>query len=245
MTKTTLCKFLENGELKGNFLLLNVVKKVAVGKYIVGDSSGLGMLLHDNELRKLKTNSTNKIVKPLKVNETTLKCSPKFSPLKTNEKLEIFPTKKELKEIENNCLISEEDLNDDDEYMTFEKIQEMPSGSLIQNGTFLVTNMSRIIQTKSGQYQICGLKDINSEKISINLYDKYINKLEVGKVFTASKLKKFLIKKDEKYETRPQTTKFTIFHEATKKVKSSFKNVQIADKSLDGTILGFTNILLL
>jgi hypothetical protein len=217
MAKTLLREFLDNGVLKGNFLLLNVVKKIASGKYIVGDSSGLGLMLLDNEGKEIKMNSTIRLVKPLKVNETTLKCNPKFSPIKTSEKVKISPTKKELKDIENQFEFSQEDSDDGKEYINFESIKEMTPSSLIQNVTFLVTNVSRIIQTKSGQYQICGLKDIDSNKISINLYEKYINKLEVGNVFTTTKLKKFLIQKDGKYETRLQTTKFTTFHEATTK----------------------------
>ena len=243
MAKTPLREFLDNGVLKGNFLLLNVVKKIASGKYIVGDSSGLGLMLLDNEGKEIKMDSTIRLVKPLKVNETTLKCNPKFSPIKTSEKVKISPTKKELKDIENQFEFSQEDSDDGKEYINFESIKKMPPSSLIQNVTFLVTNVSRIIQTKSGQYQICGMKDIDSNKISINLYEKYINKLEVGNVFTTTKLKKFLIQKDGKYETRLQTTKFTTFHEATTKEKSSFKHVKVADNSLEGMILGFTNIL--
>ena len=49
MSKTKLNKFLASGVLKGNFIVLNVVKKIATGKYIVGDSSGLGVLLLDEE----------------------------------------------------------------------------------------------------------------------------------------------------------------------------------------------------
>ena len=244
MSKTTLHQFLENGELKGNCLIINVVKKLADGKYIVGDSSGLGLLVHDNEGKELKLTSTIKVVKPLKVNDTTLKCSPKFSPMKTMEKVEIFPTKKELKKIEEKLDFSPGDsVNDGKEYTTFDTIQNLPPASLIPTVTFLVTNVSRIIQTKSGQYQICGIKDIESTKLSINLYDKHINKLEVGKVCTVTKLKKFLIKKNDNYETRLQTTKFTMFLQSTPRDTSSFKNVKVADNCQDGIILGFTNIL--
>ena len=241
MSKTTLHQFLENGELKGNCLIINVVKKLADGKYIVGDSSGLGLLVHDNEGKELELTSTIKVVKPLKVNDTTLKCSPKFSPMKTMEKVEIFPTKKELKKIEEKLDFSPGDsVNDGKEYTTFDTIQNLPPASIIPTVTFLVTNVSRIIQTKSGQYQICGIKDIESTKLSINLYDKHINKLEVGKVCTVTKLKKFLIKKNDNYETRLQTTKFTMFLQSTPRDTSSFKNVKVADNCQDGIILGFT-----
>ena len=243
MSKTKLNKFLASGVLKGNFIVLNVVKKIDTGKYIVGDSSGLGVLLLDEEGKELKSDSTIKIVKPMKVDDTTLKCSPKLSPIKTSEKVELTPTKAEIKEIESKYKFTTQDVNIGKQYITFESIKLMPPGSFIQSVTFLVTNMSRTIQTQSGQYQICGLKDIGSEKISINMYDKHINKLEVGDVFTATKLKKFLIKKNEKYETRLQTTKHTIIHGATENDKSSFKSVNVADESVDGTILGFTNLL--
>ena len=190
MAKTSLCHFLESGKLNGNSLVLTPVKKVTTGYYIVGDSSGLAVLEHNKNGKEIKIGTTFKLIKPLRVNDTTLKCHPNFSPVKTNEKVNISPSKEEIELIESKVNIGNEELDENKTYLNFESIKKMSPASIIPNVTFLVTNVSRIIQTKSGQYQICGLKDIDSKKISMNLYDKYMNKLEVGKVFTATKVKK-------------------------------------------------------
>ena len=79
-------------------------------------------------------------------------------------------------------------------------------------------------------------------KININLYEKLMNTLEVGRVFSAEKIRKFNMKKDGKLETRLQTSKYSVITEAPKIITSMFKNVSIADQSVDGTIIGFTNI---
>ena len=64
----------------------------------------------------------------------------------------------------------------------------------------------------------------------------------MGNIFNAEKIKKFNLKKDGIFETRLQTTKFSKFHEASLKEKEAFKNIPIADHSVNGTIIGFTSI---
>ena len=118
----------------------------------------------------------------------------------------------------------------------------MLNGNLIQKVTFLVTKSSRSIQTASGVYQICGIKDIDSKLLSINLYDKFIDSLEVGKVYTAMKIKKFNLKKDGEYQARLSSTKFSLFSEPSGEEAASFKNIQIADNHINATILGFSDI---
>ena len=55
-------------------------------------------------------------------------------------------------------------------------------------------------------------------------------------------MKKFNIKKDGEYQPRLSTTKFSAFSEPDQNEKIAFEKIQIADHSLNGTILGFTNI---
>ena len=242
MTKTTLLQFLETGKLNGNCLLLNVIRHLGEGKYIVGDPSGLGLFFHEKEGKILKLNSSIKIVKPLKVNDMTLKCSPKLGPMKTLEKVEVLASKRDQNAFEKKCETNQED-SSTKKYTNFDEIKNMPSSSIIENVTFLVTNVSKIIQTKTGQYQICGIRDVKNTKLSINLYDKNMNKLEVGKVMSTTKLKKFQIKKNENYETRLNATKFSMFIQASSTDKTAFEHVKMADNSLDGILLGFTNIM--
>ena len=240
-SKTTLQKFLESGTDSGNFISLAMVKKITSEKYIVGDASCLGLLEIKKNGKEMKIGTGIKLVKPIRINEYTLQCNPHFSPVKTLEFDNIAPKNKEIQVIEGKVEISTDDEAKDNN-LNFEKIRKMPPKTTIQNVSFLVINASRIIQTKSGQYQICGIKDIDSNKISINLYDKFISKLEVGSIITAKKISNFLLKKEGEYIARLQTTKFSILSEASPKTKLAFKNVKLADNSVSGIILGFTNI---
>ena len=189
MVKSSLQEFLETGKLNGNYLILTVVNKIEDGKYIVGDKSSLGVLDLKNNGKEMKSGTGIKLIKPIHVDKYTLQCHPHFSPAKTLENEKINPEEEEIKRIESKVKQTA-DTKQDENNLTVEEIKKMSPSTMIQKVNFLVISVSRIIQTKSGQYQICGLKDIDGIKICINLYDKYMNSLEVGKVFTAEKIKK-------------------------------------------------------
>ena len=241
MSKSSLQQFLKNGFLEGSFLSVTVVKKITNERYIVGDKTSLAVLELPKSGKEMKIGSGIKLIKPIHQNENSLKCNPNFSPVKTLDYEKLTPTKAQLKEIEKKIDITEDTIKQEN-YITLEAIQKMTPGTVIPTVTFLVTRISRIISASSGQYQICGLKDVESQTMTINLYDKFINNLEVGKVFTATKIKKFNLKKDGEFQPRLATTKFSLLSEALPKKIKAFANVKFADNSLDGTIIGFSNI---
>ena len=242
MSKSSLQQFLKNGSLEGSFLSVTVVKKITNERYIVGDKTSLAVLELPKSGKEMKIGSGIKLIKPIHQNENSLKCNPNFSPVKTLDYEKLTPTKVQLKEIEKKIDITEATIMIEN-YITLEAIRKMTPGTVIQKVTFLVTRNSRIISATSGQYQICGLKDIENQPMTINLYDKFINNLEVGKVFNATKIKKFNLKKDGEFQPRLATTKFSILSEALPKEIKAFENVKFADNSLDGTIIGFSNII--
>ena len=241
MANSSLEQFLQKGILSGNFLLLTIVKKHTTGNYIIGDKTCLGVLEHNKNGKTLKVGTGVKLIKPVKVNEYTLQCNQKFPPARTLQHDTISPDEEDIQHLETKLEMSAQNIKEE-KYLTFEELKKMPPHTMIKQVTFLVTNTSRLMDTNSGQYQICGLKDINGEKISINLYDRFMNRLEIGKVFTTQKVKKFQIKKEGNFNTRLQTTKYSTVTEATQNQNSDFQNISIADNSLNGTITAFTNI---
>ena len=124
-------------------------------------------------------------------------------------------------------------------------LQTIPHGSSVPSTLFQhqhVTNVSRIIKTKSGKYQIVAIMDIDSEKTSINLYDSNIGKLKFGEIYNITKVKKTMLRKDQATELRLLTTKFTKISEANEEDKGKFENVKLADKQIQGIIVGFGDI---
>ena len=241
MSNTSLHHFLENGKLSGNFLTVTLVKKVSEERYIIGDKSSLAVLEYQKNEKELKIGTGIKLIKPVHLNKFTLKCNANFPLVKTLEHDKVNPTVAQLQKIESKIEIGKDNLKQDN-FLTFDEIRKMNMGTVIKKVTFLVTRMSRIIKTTSGEYQICGIKDIEGQTMSINLYDKFINKLEVGNVFIVLKIKKFNLKKEGEYQPRLSTTKFTMISDAQPREIKEFEKIKIAHNSIDGIILGFSNI---
>ena len=78
--------------------------------------------------------------------------------------------------------------------------------------------------------------------MDINLYDSNVGKIEFGKIYRLTNLRKACIKKDEETKTRLFTTKFTKIMEASPNEKILFENVNIAKNQLHGIILGHSEV---
>ena len=241
MSKASLQNFLENGKKSGTILTLTLIKKLSMEKYIVGDKSSLAVLEYPQNGKDLKIGSGIKLIKPVLIDGKTLKCNSNFSPLKTLDHNKVTPTQEQLLTFESTIEDTQES-SKKSEYLTFKEIRKMNTGTIIKNLTFLVTRVSKIIPTNSGNYQICGLKDNEDETMSINLYDKFMNTVQVGNVITATKIKKFNLKKEGEFHTRLSTTKFTSISKALPMDETAFEKIRIADNSLDAIIIGFTDI---
>ena len=125
---------------------------------------------------------------------------------------------------------------------TFQSIRANQSQTNLPSLAAMVTNLSRVIETKSGRYQIAGLVDIEGQKLSINLYDSNIGKIGFGNIYTFSKLKKSMIRKEDGHELRLATTKFTKLIEAAEDDKTQFENVSLGQSQMDGIVIGFSEI---
>ena len=235
----SLKNFLEGQKLPGNTLIVSIIKKLQPFKFIAGDSSGLALLkIAENQEKDIQVGMTVKLIKPDAIDNQTIQSNKSFKPMKSKDKIKLTPTEEDLSKFE----VKEEKNQIKNDLTTFQFIKENQSQIHFSHLTILVTNVSRIIETNSGKYQIVAIMDINSEKTSINLYDPNIGKLQFGEIYNITKVKKKMLRKDQATELRLLTTKFTKISEANEEDKGKFENVKLADKQIQGIIVGFGEI---
>ena len=233
--------FLRTHKVPGNILEILVIKKIRPFTFVVGDDTGLALLnINENPQHEkdIKTGTTMKLLKPIVIDNKTLETNKNFKPLKSKNTIELKPSKEDLDlfETENKEVKANEKL------VTFSSVRNNQSQTQIPCLTAIVTNVSRIIETNNGKYQIAGLMDIESQRTSINLYDSNINKLEFSNIYTFTKIKKAMIRKDDNHEMRLMTTKFTKISIANEEDKSQFENMSLGESQMEGTVIGFSEI---
>lgn len=233
----SLKQFLEKQTLPGNTLAVLIVRKLQPYVYIVGDSSSLGLLQltenphHD---KAICIGMTVKLIKPILIDDQTIQTNKNFKPIRNKEEIKIKPKEDSLKKFK----VKTEENESPNNLITFQSIEENKSQMNIASLTVLVSNISRIIETKTSKYQIAGIIDTENQKTSINLYDSSIGKFELGNIYTLTRLKKTMIRKENEYQMRILTTKYTKICEATVKDQRQFGNVKLAEHHVNGTIIG-------
>ena len=124
----------------------------------------------------------------------------KFQPLKSKANIIITPSPEDLAKFET---IPEEDLKvekstKENKLTTFNIVNTMDNQAIIPSLTVMVAQISGTLKTKFGKYQIAELMDVEGNKASINLYGSCLNRLEFENIYTLGKVKKTLIRKNEK-----------------------------------------------
>ena len=77
-----------NGETV-KMIQVNIIKEISPTQFIVGDITGIAIMIVEEEVvykKQIEVGKGLKIVKPQKINDTTISCHPKFSPMKTKSK---------------------------------------------------------------------------------------------------------------------------------------------------------------
>ena len=237
----SLKQFLNGGKLQGHILEIQIIRRHETGYYIVGDSSSLALLSISESPqyeKDLAIDRTVKLIKPELIDNQTIQCNKTFKPMPSKKPLNITVSENDISKLKINTEIKAEK---NEKLLSFEAILTDKSQG-IPSLTVLVTSISRTIETSRGNYQIAGIMDIESKKLNINLYDSNIGKIESGKIYRLTKLKKLTIKKNEETETRLSTTKFTHISGASQKEQAQFESVKFADNQLQGTIIGHSEI---
>ena len=248
-SKMVLLNFLETSDLPGNILELSVIKKIDIYRFIVGDNSALAELnLSANPLhaKDIKVGTTIKLLKPTKLDGKTLQTNKNFKPLKSQNNIEITPppSADDLAQFETikDGNLKVENIEGENNSTTFKSVEQMDNQAIIPALTVMVTKVSRVISSKFGKYQIAQLMDIEGQMRSINLYDGYIDKMEYENIYTLMKVKKTLIRKDDKPEMRLATSKLTKILDGREGDKLKFDSLSLGDSQIDGTIIGFSDV---
>ena len=230
---------LKNGETcKVSNLEVKVVKNVFKNWYIVADEKG-NMLLDSEQC--LKEGSTYKLIKPTCVN-STLKKHPKFAAIKMEKGIKA----KALKDGEEDELLKK---IKDDKAPTkvsnnFKLIDANGVGSLANEIKVMVVSKSSVIAGKYGDYRIVTCKDVTNQKNSINLYRNHMNMVEVGEIYSLTKIKVSNYKKEEDEFRRVGTTASSRIIRANAEDRDLFERagVLLGDKAAKGIILGISEL---
>ena len=146
----SIATFLDTNNLEANTLVVQVIKQINPCSFIVGDSSRLALLdIKENphHEKDIKVGSSVKLLKPLAKDNQTIQTNRKFKPMQTKEVLRLTPSEEDISKL----ISTTEDIKPKHELITFQSFITNQSQSIIPIITVLVTNVSRIIETKMGK----------------------------------------------------------------------------------------------
>ena len=223
--------------VKVNWIQVTIIEQVTACKYIVADTTGIAAMEVPEEFSKyIEVGKGVKLVKPGKHGEDFIACDKRFNPMKTKSMKLGKQDQKKINSLKE--LLASTVKNHDD--TTFKDIQNAHDNTIINKVVVYVTTVSRPIESKYGCYRICNLRDASSDSMAINMYSPHVDKLEANEVYVIQKLKKITMKTDG--TTRLVTNKQSQIQKGVQEERDKFKNVNIADKMVQGCCVMFTNM---
>lgn len=220
-----------------NWMQLTIIEKVTDSKYIVGDNTGIAILEIPEEFCKyLEIGKGIKLVKPGKLDDNIISCDKRFSPMKTKAVKLVKHDQKKIDALKK--LIAKTSEKQED--TQFKDIQNSHDNTIITEVLVYVTTVSRPIESKYGCYKICNLRDKSSAAMAINMYAPHVDRLEANAVYTMKKIKKITMKTDG--STRLTTNRYTQIQNGSQEERDVFKNVRVAENTIEGTCVMFTNM---
>ena len=125
--------------------------------------------------------------------------------------------------------------------ISLEDTEKMAGGHIIPELTIFTLGVSRIIQGKYGNYQICNFKDLKGNTGTLNIYNnKLLGQVEEGRVYTLKKIIKTAMDKGTEKFTR-LALKYGTASEADKEESKQFDEVKLGEIELNGTAIGITD----
>ena len=223
--------------VKVNWIQLTIIEEVTATKFIVGDSTGIAIMEIPEEFCKhIEVGKGVKLVKPSKLATDQITCDKRFNPMRTKAIRIDDPDQKKI-ELLKKLIASDVQLHDDTKFLDIENAHV---NTIIDKVVVYVTTVSRPIESMFGYYRICNLRDQSRDSMIVNMYSPHVDKLESNEVYVMKKLKKITMKTDE--TTRLVTSKHSQIRKGSEAEKELFKNVQIAEKVVQGNCIMFTNL---
>ena len=226
----------------------NLKVKVMVNKkesIIVGDSSMMAIFSTTNTAYENMLEGTcYMILKPKKQDINSFTANEKLKPVKikaftnTTKKAEISRLQSLIEETSPKKVhMSKEKLT------TFNDIANLVPKSEIKSIHVKIISISKTIAGKYGPYNIAKLKDVNNNKIDINLYNKNIaRKMYRGGILEIRNLKVTEYSRNGETERRLSTTARSTANECSSDLKNLFEKVPIGDEREEGTVLAVNDI---
>ena len=236
----TLEYLIKNGKLKSAYLNIKVIKKISDSTFIIADSSKVLVLDTSNHPTHGKTLNEGlwyKLIKCTIGENGKVVTNKSFKPLKSQSSQKIGDISSKVHELEMKIRVSTSS-----NILSFDDIERMENNAKINQITFKVISKSKIISSKYGNYQICNLKDFTGKKTSLNVYSKFIDKLEPYCIFTVKNLRRGSLTKDGNMEMRLHTTNYTLIDEGSSDDVELFKTVRNGDATVEGKLIGYGDI---
>ena len=213
---------------------------------IVGDSSMMAIFSPTNtSYENMIEGSCYMIIKPTKQDSNSFTANEKLKPVKI--KAFTVPTKKiELNRLQSIIEQLSPKVDDDlskGKLKTFKDIQDLVPNSELKSIIVKVITISKTIAGQYGPYNIAKLKDVNNEKMDINLYNKQITKrMNRGCVLELRNLKITEFSRDGEKNKRLSTTSRSIANPCSLDKEKLFENIPIGDQREEGTVLAVNDI---
>ena len=109
--------------------------------------------------------------------------------------------------------------------------------------TSLKITLSKVIQGAYGPYQIAKMKDINKEKMDVNLYSNSVRKkVERGHIIEFKNMKVTEYKKEGQTNRRLVTTIRTTAEKINTETEDLFKDIPLGDEKAEGLVIAINDI---
>ena len=217
-------------------------------KSIVGDATSIAICHNINtEFQNMKQGQCYQILKPTLKSENEFVPNEKLKPIKINN-FSVTPKKQELATLQAlmpSSTEKKEKQSDNTPKMTtsFKDIEAMPPKTEVKKITAKIVSISKDIGGSYGTYWIGKLKDINSAKMDINIYNMRMKiKMSVGDVVELKMLKVTEFGRDGTTLRRLATTARSAVNKCSPDIEALFKDVPLGDKRLEGKVVAIHDI---
>ena len=185
----TLKQLLEtDGVTTLKWIYVNIIQLLSYNQFIVADSTGLAIMQVDEKTKnEIEVGQGLKLVKPRKIDDISFimeNASVRTKPMVLRK---LNKTKmEELSQKATNVKKTQKP-----KYEEFNSIiNNYEENTIVDAVLVMVSQISRLIQGKFGNYRIVTIIDATSNKLSMNLYVPFLEKLEENQVFVLTNLKK-------------------------------------------------------
>ena len=215
---------------------------------IVGDASSLAVCHNVNiDFQNMKPGQCYQILKPKVKSGNEFVPNEKLKPIKVTN-FTVTPKKQELATLQAmmQSTTEKKDMPSDkhSKMMTsFKDIERIPPKTEIKKITAKIITISKDIIGKFGTFWIVKLKDINSEKMDINIYNMRLKtKMSVGYVVDLKMVKVTEFAKDGINLKRLVTTSKSSVDKCSADIENLFIDVPLGDKRLEGKVVAIHDI---